>query len=119
MKHGSKSCVLFVEVPNQKGKTMEPEFWYRSWQEEGSKTSFHRKDIHPYVQKQAGPDVLQGKQVLVPLCGKTLDLMWFRTHASHVTGVELVEKAVLQFFREQNLIPTRRTSWCYEAERLT
>src|SRR5436309_2625331 len=98
---------------------MQPEFWYRSWQEEGSKTSFHRKDIHPYLQRHARADVLQGKRVLVPLCGKTNDLMWFRAHADHVTGVELVEKPVLQFFDEQNLTATKRTSWCYKAECLT
>ncbi len=28
---------------------MQPEFWQKSWQEGGTKTSFHRRDIHPYV----------------------------------------------------------------------
>ena len=98
---------------------MDPEFWYRAWQEEGSRTSFHRKDVHPYLRKHAGSELLQGKRIFVPLCGKTLDLIWFRAHASHVTGVELVEKAVLQFFSEQNLTPTRISSQSYEAERLT
>ncbi len=96
---------------------MEAEFWYRSWEE--GKTGFHRKDVHPYLQKHAGADILQGKRVFVPLCGKTLDLLWFRAHASHVTGVELVEKPVCQFFSEQNLTPTRIASQRYEVERLT
>ena len=44
---------------------------------------------------------LAGKRVLVPLCGKTIDLLWFRSHAAHVVGVELCEFAVRQFFDEQ------------------
>jgi thiopurine S-methyltransferase len=57
--------------------------------------------------------------VLVPLCGKTNDLMWFRAFADHVVGVELVEKAIQQFFSEQDLTYTNFSPERYEAERLT
>src|SRR3712207_3164875 len=101
---------------------MEAQFWIDSWDEGGHKTSFHRRDIHPYVQQFTPAESLTGKRVLVPLCGKTNDLMWYREYAEHVIGVELVEKAILQFFEEQGLSYTRREdrrfTW-FESERLT
>jgi thiopurine S-methyltransferase len=97
---------------------MEAQFWIDSWHIGGSKTSFHRRDIHPYLSKHLPPATLQGKRVLVPLCGKTLDLLYFRDHAAHVIGVELVETAVQQFFAEHNLPFVKRGNR-YEAERLT
>jgi thiopurine S-methyltransferase len=98
---------------------MHPQFWLDSWEREGSATSFHRPDFHPYVVTYATPEMLRGKRVLVPLCGKTNDLLWFAQHAEHVIGVELAEKAILQFF-EQSAIPYTKTSdFRYESERIT
>ncbi|KPL88859.1 class I SAM-dependent methyltransferase [Herpetosiphon geysericola] len=82
---------------------MEATFWINSWQQGGSATSFHRRDIHPYLEHFATPEFLQGKRVLVPLCGKTNDLRWFSHHAAEVIGVELVTTAIEQFFAEQEL----------------
>jgi hypothetical protein len=97
---------------------MEAQFWIDSWHIGGYKTSFHRRDIHPYLTKHFPPATLHGKRVLVPLCGKTLDLLYFQDHASHIIGVELVEQAVQQFFAEHNLPFVQRGNR-YEAERLT
>jgi thiopurine S-methyltransferase len=82
---------------------MEKEFWIESWNEGGFKTSFHRKDIHPYILEYLTPEKLKGKRILVPLCGKSIDLIYFQKYAKHVVGVELAEKAVYQFFEEQKL----------------
>ena len=97
---------------------MDQQFWTNSWAKGESCTSFHRPDIHPYVIKHLAPDFLAGKRVLVPLCGKTVDLLWFRQHAAHVIGVELCELAVRQFFDEQ-AIDYVRSHGRFEAERLT
>ncbi len=43
--------------------------------------------------------------VLVPLCGKTLDMHWLRDKGHTITGVELVEEAVHQFFDEADSTP--------------
>ncbi|GAB3026700.1 thiopurine S-methyltransferase [Spirosoma pulveris] len=82
---------------------MEKAFWMNSWELEGPYTSFHRKDIHPYLIKHLPPFSLEGKSVFVPLCGKSVDLIYFSHFANRVVGVELVEKAVLQFFSENQL----------------
>jgi thiopurine S-methyltransferase len=106
-------------TPSPRGKTrVERQFWVESWLKGGSCTSFHRPDIHPYVIKHAPPAFLAGRRVLVPLCGKTNDLLWFQQHAEHVTGVELSDLAVHQFFAE-NRTPFERHGNRYEAERLT
>ncbi|GAA4411252.1 thiopurine S-methyltransferase [Nibrella viscosa] len=82
---------------------MEKQFWFKSWELEGHYTSFHRKDIHPYVIKHLTPEVLSGKTIFVPLCGKAVDMVYFSYYAGRVIGVEIVEKAVLQFFAENDL----------------
>ncbi|MEZ4294715.1 MAG: hypothetical protein R3B70_07040 [Polyangiaceae bacterium] len=97
---------------------MEPQFWLDSWKLGGSKTSFHRRDIHPYALTYLPPAKLAGKRVLVPLCGKTLDMAYFREHAAHVIGVEIAEDAIFQFFAEQH-IPVVREDHRFEARRLT
>lgn len=74
-----------------------------SWELEGPYTSFHRKDIHPYLIKHLPPFSLEGKSVFVPLCGKSVDMIYFSHFANRVIGVEIVEKAVLQFFSENQL----------------
>lgn len=45
----------------------------------------------------------QDGTVLVPLCGKSVDLITLSKYFGKVVGVEISEKAILDFFREQNL----------------
>ncbi|OIN57436.1 thiopurine S-methyltransferase [Arsenicibacter rosenii] len=97
---------------------MEAQFWVKSWELEGQYTSFHRRDIHPYLLQHLPPSTLAGKTVLIPLCGKTLDLLYFSQFARKVIGVELVEKAVLQFFQE-NDIPYQRCGNRFNSGNLT
>ncbi|MCP6758336.1 MAG: carotenoid oxygenase family protein [Fischerella sp. CENA71] len=48
---------------------MKAEFWFESWNVDGSKTSFHRQNIHPYIKTHTPPSQLKGKRLLpkVPL----------------------------------------------------
>lgn len=79
---------------------MDAKFWFDSWDKGGFYTSFHRRDIHPYVLNYLNPIELRGKTVLVPLCGKSLDMIYLAAFADKVIGVEIVEKAILEFFEE-------------------
>ena len=88
---------------------MEPKFWQERWAR--NQIGFHLPEVNPYLQRHwAQLALAQGAQVLVPLCGKSLDLMWLASHGLRVLGVELSEQAVKAFFSEQNLVPriTRR-----------
>jgi thiopurine S-methyltransferase len=83
---------------------MQPDFWQRRWQ--NNQIGFHATTTNAYLQ-QYWPqlNVPAGAQVLVPLCGKSLDLLWLAGQGLRVLGVELVEQAVADFFREQGLDP--------------
>lgn len=96
---------------------MHAEFWYDLWNRNA--VSFHRRDVHPYVQRYLSPEILQGKRVLVPLCGKSVDMVYLREHAAHVVGVELVRKGIEAFFAETGIPYTQPTPDRYEAEGLT
>ncbi|ROM79517.1 thiopurine S-methyltransferase [Pseudomonas brassicacearum] len=83
---------------------MEPEFWHKRWS--SNQIGFHLPEVNPYLQRfwpQLG--LAQGSRVLVPLCGKTLDLLWLAHQGYSVLGVELSEKATVDFFLEHQLEP--------------
>ena len=44
-------------------------------------------------------------RVYVPLCGKSLDMVFLAARAGEVVGVEYVEQAVVEFFAERGLTP--------------
>ena len=83
---------------------MEPKFWQERWAR--NQIGFHLPEVNPYLLRYwPSLTLAQGAKVLVPLCGKSLDLMWLASNGYHVLGVELSEQAVDAFFREQNLTP--------------
>lgn len=49
------------------------------------------------------PTLARGSRVLVPLCGKSVDMAWLAGRGLAVTGVELSVMAVESFFEEQHL----------------
>jgi thiopurine S-methyltransferase len=81
---------------------MEPQFWTKAWNE--GRTAFHRGEVHEKLAKYF-PELhpRKGERVLVPLCGKTKDLLWLRDLGLEVHGVELHEAAVKAFFEENTL----------------
>ncbi|WP_122665773.1 thiopurine S-methyltransferase [Pseudomonas viridiflava] len=83
---------------------MQAEFWHQRWA--ANQIGFHQRQANPYL-KTFWPDLAvgQGASVLVPLCGKSLDLLWLAEQGHRVLGVELSEKAVQEFFSEQQLEP--------------
>jgi thiopurine S-methyltransferase len=75
-------------------------FWIKTWGE--SNIGFHLADVHPALKKY-WPELDAGTSVLVPLCGKSRDLLWLEERGLDVIGVEFVESAVLDFLRENSL----------------
>lgn len=83
---------------------MEHAFWLRCWQE--GRTGFHQSRVLPLLQKFWPQLALPpGSRVFVPLCGKSLDLLWLASQGHRVLGVELSPLAVAQFFEEHGLQP--------------
>jgi thiopurine S-methyltransferase len=82
---------------------MDHAFWRSRWQE--GRTRFHEGRPNAYLSKHA--DWLREcRRVLVPLCGKAVDLAFLAGRDHDVVGVELVEDAVRQFFVEHQIKPT-------------
>ncbi|WP_438866944.1 thiopurine S-methyltransferase [Pseudomonas sp. L1(2025)] len=92
---------------------MEPKFWQERWAR--NQIGFHLPDVNPYLQrhwpKLSLPD---GAKVLVPLCGKSLDLIWLASLGYRVLGVELSQQAVESFFSEQSLTPHIRQQGAFK-----
>ncbi|MFL1419998.1 thiopurine S-methyltransferase [Pseudomonas fildesensis] len=83
---------------------MEPKFWQERWAR--NQIGFHLPEVNPYLQRHWSTLALaDGAKVLVPLCGKSLDLIWLASQGHRVLGVELSEQAVEAFFSEQGLAP--------------
>ena len=98
---------------------MQPEYWLESWNEGGTKTDFHRQDVHPFAHLYLPPWELNGKHVFVPCCGKDNVLTYFRGHAAHVTGIDLARTAIDQYAAENNLDLTETAPGRFEADGVT
>lgn len=86
------------------GLIMQPEFWHKKWA--SNQIGFHLPQVNPHLQRfwpQLGLE--ESARVLVPLCGKSLDLLWLAHCGHEVLGIELSEKAVEDFFSEHELDP--------------
>lgn len=80
---------------------MEHSFWHNCW--EKNAIGFHQESLHPFLNEQVLSNVrnTQGT-ILVPLCGKSLDMLWWAERCN-VVGSELSEIACADFFDENQL----------------
>ncbi|ERL55579.1 thiopurine S-methyltransferase [Psychrobacter aquaticus] len=84
---------------------MNPEFWQKRWQEK--RIGFNQSEVNPLLIKYwTELNLLAGSRIFVPLCGKSIDMVWLTAQGHDVVGVELVESAVQEFFAEQNIEPS-------------
>ncbi len=84
---------------------MNPEFWQARWQDK--RIGFNQPTVNPLLIKYfPNLNLPAGSRIFVPLCGKSIDMMWLVEQGNDVVGVELVESAIQAFFTEQNITPT-------------
>jgi thiopurine S-methyltransferase len=99
---------------------VEPQFWQNRWR--NGQIGFHQASVDRSLRKHwARLDLRQGARVFVPLCGKSLDLIWLRDQGHFVTGVELSARALEDFCVENGVPARRRTRGdfeLYQAENL-
>jgi len=82
---------------------LDQRFWEQRWAE--GATAFHRGAVSPALERQARTYFPPGSKVLVPLCGKSLDLAWLAAQGFDVHGVEFVEQAAREFFAAHGIEP--------------
>jgi thiopurine S-methyltransferase len=76
--------------------------WHERWQ--AGRIGFHSSNIHEDLVRYQDRFLGDGPhRVLVPLCGKSVDMAWLAEQGHEVVGVELVAQAVEEFFEEQGL----------------
>jgi thiopurine S-methyltransferase len=76
---------------------MQHDYWHSKWAT--SQIRFHRPVTNRYLEKY-GKRFPIGK-VLVPLCGKSLDIKWLEASGREVMGIELSPIACAAYFEEQ------------------
>ncbi|GAC1502528.1 MAG: thiopurine S-methyltransferase [Steroidobacteraceae bacterium] len=99
---------------------MRPEFWHARWR--AGQTGFHQSKVDRNLEEhwpQLG--VASSSRAFVPLCGKSLDLLWLIERGHCVAGVELSAVALESFCMEHGIPAKRRTQDSfdiYESARL-
>jgi thiopurine S-methyltransferase len=100
---------------------VQAEFWLDRWR--AAQIGFHQSSVDRHLKAhwptlKAAPH----SRVFVPLCGKTLDLLWLREQGHEVIGVEISPVALESFCMEHG-IPAKRRSMenfdLYEAQGFT
>jgi thiopurine S-methyltransferase len=87
---------------------MDATFWHERWQNKD--IGFHQAEIHALLQKHWHRlGIAPGSKVFVPLCGKSLDMVWLAEQGFRVVGAELSPLAIDEFFAERGLEPTGST----------
>lgn len=81
---------------------MEPEFWLKKW--EANDIQSHQDDVNEnLIEFWPRLQLNRDARVLVPLCGKSGDVLWIAEQGPSVVGVELSRLAVEAFFHENSL----------------
>ncbi|MBT8077342.1 MAG: thiopurine S-methyltransferase [Gammaproteobacteria bacterium] len=76
------------------------EDWLARWRE--GRIGWHEPDGNAAL-KAFWPELPARSRVLVPLCGKTTDMLWLAEQGFNVTGVELSPIACVDFFEDQDI----------------
>ncbi len=95
---------------------MTPDFWHDRWR--SGQIGFHRDAVHPDLIHHAPALLGDGpRRVLVPLCGKSLDLGWLVGQGHEVVGVELSAEAARQYHERAGITPQVSGSGSHETWR--
>lgn len=72
--------------------------WIERW--EKNQIGWHEAEGNRHLKSHW---TLSGRRVLVPLCGKSVDMLWLADRGNEVVGVELSPIAAEAFFVEQSI----------------
>jgi thiopurine S-methyltransferase len=83
------------------------DFWHDRWR--SAQIGFHRSSVDEnLIQHWRDLTLPKAARVLVPLCGKSLDLLWIRDQGHPVVGIELSDIALQAFFAQNGVAARRR-----------
>jgi len=85
---------------------MEADFWHQRWRE--GRIEFHHDEVNPRLREGLPAlGLAAAARVLVPLCGKSVDLGWLADRGLRPLGVELSPIACAAVFAERGVEPER------------
>lgn len=83
---------------------MHHDFWHQKWQ--SNQIGFHLPEANPLLVTHLPMLKLkQHARILLPLCGKTLDIAWLLAQGYQVVGAELSEIAIEALFAQLQVTP--------------
>jgi thiopurine S-methyltransferase len=92
---------------------MQPDFWHERWRT--GQIGFHQFSADRNLTHHwSALHLAKGGRVFVPLCGKSLDILWLRDHGHSVLGVELSVIALEAFCMENGIAARRRVQGEFE-----
>lgn len=81
---------------------MEQEFWQGLW--ENNEIGFNQAQPNDFLKKYFNLlHLKRGDKIFVPLCGKSIDMIWLMEEGYKVVGIELSSIACEAFFDENHL----------------
>jgi thiopurine S-methyltransferase len=92
-----------------------PDFWHERWRT--GRIGFHQPEVDHNLARHwraIETSLHAGDRVFVPLCGKSLDLVWLRERGAEVMGVDISDLALQAFCLEQGVPARRRTRQPFE-----
>jgi len=91
---------------------MEPDFWRQRWRDD--QIGFHKPEVNAALAEHWPTlGVALEATVLVPLCGKSVDMAWLAARGHPVIGVELSEIAARAFYAEQQIESVERDAGAF------
>jgi thiopurine S-methyltransferase len=82
----------------------ENNLWLERWK--NREIGFNQNKVNHFMVKYFEQlDLKDESKVLVPLCGKSIDISWLLAEGYDVLGIELSETAVIELFEELNITP--------------
>jgi thiopurine S-methyltransferase len=86
-------------------KKPENNLWLERWK--NREIGFDQVEANSFMMKYFERlNLEKGVHVLVPLCGKSVDISWLLSEGYAVTGIELSETAVLELFEGLGITPS-------------
>lgn len=88
---------------------MDNEYWLQRWRE--GRTGWHHDDVMPLLaQHWPSLNVPRDTRVLVPLCGKSVDMLWLSQQGLRVLGADVSPIAIESFLAENHLHARTRST---------
>jgi thiopurine S-methyltransferase len=84
-------------------------FWEERWK--NGQTGWHNTQVNDnLVNHHQTLFHVKNPTILVPLCGKSLDMAWLAGQGASIIGIDLVQQAIEEYCAEQNLEPEISTT---------